>query len=247
MARFAASKIAVSALTALLAAAVLAIAAAGANAARASAAPPAGSAAATAAHHHARGAKRRHRARRHRGGPSFSGGLTVGSGRAVTAPQVPAGPCPNANLEPSAGNLAPIKQATLCLINKERVGRGLVALADNAKLDAAAAHHNNDMIAKNYFEHVAPGGETPEQRIRAAGYIPASAGFEIGENIATGSTGLDTPAQIVAAWMDSAGHRANILDPHYLETGLAVTDAIPAQVGDGRVGATYTQDFGVIT
>src|SRR5258708_1277936 len=120
MARLAAPKIAVSALTALLAAAVFAIAAGGAHAAA-----PGASAAAHTSHHGARGASRRHRARRHRGGPSFSGGLTVGSGRAVTAPQVPAGPCPNADLEPSAGDLAQIKQATLCLINKERVARGL--------------------------------------------------------------------------------------------------------------------------
>jgi uncharacterized protein YkwD len=243
MARLAAPKIAVSALTTLLAAAVLAIAAGGAQAAA-----PAAYAAAPASHHHARGASRRHRARRHHGGgPHFSGGLTGGSGRAVTAPQVPAGPCPNANLEPSAGDLAQIKQATLCLINKERVSRGLVALADNAKLDAAASHHTNDMIANNYFEHVSPSGETPEQRIRATGYIPANAGFAIGENIATGSTGLDTPGQIVAAWMNSAGHRANILDANYRETGLAVADAIPAQIGGGRIGGTYTQDFGAIT
>jgi uncharacterized protein YkwD len=242
MARFAAPKIAVSALAALLAGAVLLIAAGGAHAAA-----PAAYASAHASHHHARGAGRRHRARRHRGGIQFSGGLTTGSGRAVNPPQVPAGPCPNANLEPSAADLAQIKQATLCLVNKERVARGLAALADNAKLDAAAAHHTNDMIAHDYFEHVSPGGETPEQRIRATGYIPARAGFEIGENIATGSTGLDTPAQIVAAWMNSAGHRANILDPNYQETGLAVTDAIPAQFGGGRPGGTYTQDFGVIS
>jgi uncharacterized protein YkwD len=245
MARFAEPKIAVSALTALLAAAVLLIAAGGARAAAPTAYATAHASAAHAAHHHARGAGRRHR--RHRGGIQFSGGLTTGSGRAVTPPPVLAGPCPNANLEPNAGDLAQIKQATLCLINKERVARGLAALADNAKLDAAAAHHTNDMIAHNYFEHVSPGGETPEQRIRATGYIPARAGFEIGENIATGSTGLDTPAQIVAAWMNSAGHRANILNPNYQETGLAVTPAIPAQFGGGRPGGTYTQDFGVIT
>jgi uncharacterized protein YkwD len=205
-------------------------------------------------HHARKHHARKHHARRHgtrsargrRGGIHFSGGLTVSSGRTVVAPQVPAGPCPNADLEPSAGDLAQINQATLCLINKERVARGLGALAENAKLDAAAAHHTNDMIANDYFDHTSPSGETMEQRIRAAGYIPTSAGYEIGENIALGTSGLDTPAQIVAAWMNSAGHRANILDPNYLETGLAATAAVPAQFGGGQPGGTYTQNFGVI-
>jgi uncharacterized protein YkwD len=160
---------------------------------------------------------------------------------------VPAGPCANANLEPSAGNLAQINQATLCLVNKERGSHGLAALAENAKLDAAAAHHTNDMIARNYFDHTSPGGETFDQRIRATGYIPGGVGFAIGENIAAGTSGLDTPAQIVASWMNSPGHRANILDADYRETGVAATAAVPAEFGGGEPGATYTQDFGAIT
>lgn len=238
MALLATPRIALGALTAMFVAAILAIGAAGAPAA--TSARPSAPTSHTARHIHSRGASRRHHRRPGSPGPG-------GGGRAVTPPQVPAGPCPNANLEPSAGNLAQIDQATLCLVNKERVSRGLVALAENAKLDAAAAHHTSDMIARNYFDHVSPGGETPEQRVRAVGYIPAHAGFAIGENIATASTGLDTPAQIVAAWMKSAGHRANILDRNFRETGMAVDDAMPAQVGDGLAGATYTQDFGLIT
>ena len=197
-------------------------------------------------HRHSANLRGRHRHRKHGRGIHFSGGLTVSKGRQVPAPPVPTGPCPNADLEPNAGDLAQINQATLCLINKQRVARGLAALAENPKLDAAAAHHTNDMIAGDYFDHVSPSGETPLQRIRAAGYIPAGAGFEIGENIAAGTSGLDTPASIVTAWMNSPGHRANILDPNYEETGLAAINAVPAQFGGGQPGGTYTQDFGVV-
>jgi uncharacterized protein YkwD len=264
MARTAGRKLALSTLAAMLAAVALTLAAGGAQAAA-----PTARAAAYGAQHRAHGARRRHhgrhharhharhtrrrhhasptRRRHHHGGPHFSGGLTVSTGRTVAAPQVPAGPCPNANLEPSAADLAQINQATLCLVNKERVARGLAALAENAKLDAAAAHHSNDMIARNYFDHTAPGGETFDQRIRATGYIPGHAGFALGENIAAGTRGLDTPAQIVASWMNSPEHRANILDPDYQETGVAATAAVPAQFAGGQPGATYTQDFGAIT
>ena len=257
MARTAARRIAASTLATMLAAvAALTIAAGGAQAAT-----PVADAAAHRSPHHARGArrgqhKRRHHRHgqstrgarhRHRGGIDFSGGQTLSSGRAVAAPQVPAGPCPNADLEPNAGDLAQINQATLCLINKERVTRGLAALAENARLDAAAAHHTNDMIQNDYFDHISPTGETPEQRIRATGYIPGGAGFEIGENIAAGTTGLDTPAEIVKAWMNSPGHRANILDGNYTETGLAATNALPPQFAGGQPGGTYTQNCGVIS
>jgi uncharacterized protein YkwD len=201
------------------------------------------------AHRHGHGARHRRRRRhRHRNlGPKITGSLTLSSGRTIAAPPVPAGPCPNADLEPSSGNLAQIDQATLCLINKQRIANGLAALAENAKLDAAAASHNNDMLANDYFDHVSPSGSTPLDRTRAVGYILAGAGYEIGENIATGSTGLDTPSEIVNEWMNSPGHRANILDADYTETGVAAAAAMPASAGGGLAGATYTQDFGVIS
>ena len=106
------------------------------------------------------------------------------------------------------------------------------------------------MAVDDYFEHFGgsgPGGETPLARIRAAGYISSSrVGFEVGENIAWGTGSLATPRAIVAAWMASPGHRANILDPHYRETGIGVSAHPPASLAHGQSGAIYTQDFGVI-
>jgi uncharacterized protein YkwD len=83
--------------------------------------------------------------------------------------------------------------------------------------------------------------------MRDAGYISSSrVGYEVGENIAWGTLGLATPRAIVAAWMASPGHRANILDRHYRETGIGVSPHPPTSLANGQPGAIYTQDFGVI-
>jgi uncharacterized protein YkwD len=71
-------------------------------------------------------------------------------------------------------------------------------------------------------------------------------GYVIGENIAWGTLGLATPKAIVEAWMASPGHRANILDASYRDTGIGVVAAVPDSMGEGQDGAIYTQDFGVI-
>jgi uncharacterized protein YkwD len=104
------------------------------------------------------------------------------------------------------------------------------------------------MAAEGYFEHQSPDGSTPLSRMRAAGYISSSrVGYEVGENIAWGTQNLASPREIVAAWMASPGHRANILDPHFRDTGIGVSPHAPAGRDGGQAGGVYTQDFGVIT
>ena len=135
----------------------------------------------------------------------------------------------------------------LCLINQEREHHGEGALATNAKLTRAAQAHSRDMANEDYFSHVAPNGETPLQRMRASGYLPNSQdGYVVGENIAWGTMWLATPQSIVSAWMASPGHRANILDGAYRETGVGVEPRPPASLAEGQPGALYTQDFGMI-
>lgn len=103
------------------------------------------------------------------------------------------------------------------------------------------------MSRGDYFEHFGPDGQSPLSRMRAAGYISSpSVGFEVGENIAWGTRALATPRAIVAAWMASPEHRANILDRTYRETGIGVSPRPPAALSEGEPGAVYTQDFGVI-
>lgn len=140
-----------------------------------------------------------------------------------------------------------MRAATLCLVNRERAGRGEQPLRYNGRLEAAAQGHSESMAAGGYFDHVGPGGQTPLQRMRDTGYVYSSnVGFYIGENIAWGTGSLSTPRSIVAGWMASSGHRANILDTHFRDGGIGVAARAPASVAHGAAGGVYTQDFGVI-
>ncbi len=155
--------------------------------------------------------------------------------------------CANTRLRPSPTNTALIRAGTLCLINRERLAHGERALRPNRRLRRAAQAHSVSMAFGDYFEHDGPSGQTPLARLRDAGYISSSrVGYEVGENIAWGTLYLATPHSIVAAWMASPGHRANILDARYRETGIGISPHPPASLAHGQPGAIYTQDFGVI-
>jgi uncharacterized protein YkwD len=155
--------------------------------------------------------------------------------------------CREADLRPTEQDLDRIRAATLCLINRERVGRGESPLTPDARLAQTAQAHTEDMAFGDYFEHVGPRGDTPLSRLRAAGYIYSSrVGYEVGENIAWGTLWLATPRSIVAAWMASPDHRANILDARFRDTAIGVSPHPLSSLARGQAGAMYTQDFGVI-
>jgi uncharacterized protein YkwD len=155
--------------------------------------------------------------------------------------------CPGANLTPKHDNIATVVAATLCLINDERARFGEPALIEDARLTGAAAGHSQDMDARHYFEHVSPGGQTLLMRIRASGFIPnGNVGYTLGENIAWGTLWLGTPRTIVKAWMESPGHRANILNRSYRYTGIGIDPDLPRSMSGGQAGGMYTQDFGTI-
>jgi uncharacterized protein YkwD len=155
--------------------------------------------------------------------------------------------CANTTLAPEPGDMDAVREATLCLINRERVTRGERALRLDSKLVQAAQGHSESMATDDYFAHDGPDGSTPLSRMRAAGYIYSSrVGYEVGENIAWGTLGLATPKAIVESWMSSPGHRANILDANYRDTGIGVTPHVPTTRAEDQSGAIYTQDFGVI-
>ncbi len=155
-------------------------------------------------------------------------------------------PCANAYVVPSASNLAAVSTATLCLINQKRAAYGLAALKRSSALTTAAGAHSRDMVAADYFSHNSPSGSDPLSRIRAAGYLQPGHGYTLGENIAAATGSLATPAAIVSSWMNSAGHRANILSSAFRDTGIGVTAPAPALLGSGP-GGTYTEDFGTIS
>jgi uncharacterized protein YkwD len=187
--------------------------------------------------HHRRHRKHhRHHARKHR----RAGALRSSATRASFD-------CTNTNLIPTSEDLDAIRSATICLVNRERSLHGERPLQVNGRLMRAAQGHSENMAAEDYFSHYGPSGDTPTSRMRAAGYIYSSnVGYEIGENIAWGTLGLSTPKAIVEAWMRSPGHRENILDAHYRDTGMGVVASLPRSFGNGQPGAIYTQDFGVL-
>lgn len=155
----------------------------------------------------------------------------------------PPSPCGAVDVLPSPSNLELAGMATLCLVNRERTTRGLPALASNAILTQAALAHSRDMVHLGYFEHDTPDGRSVGDRLRAAGYARRNASG--GENIAWGAGKEGTPAAIVAAWMASPGHRADILRPAFREIGVGIAIGAPLEAV-GKPAATYTTDFGGI-
>jgi uncharacterized protein YkwD len=155
--------------------------------------------------------------------------------------------CADAGLTPDRWDIPAIRAAVLCLVNRERAAHGERALQGNGQLEQAAQRHSESMALDGYFEHVGPSGDTPLDRMRAAGYIYSSRiGYEVGENIAWGSGSLATPRAIVTAWMASPEHRANILDTRFRDSAIGVAPRLPASIGHGQPGGIYTQDFGVL-
>lgn len=153
--------------------------------------------------------------------------------------------CPGADLRPTATDLASIRAATLCLVNRERATEGERPLAPSVRLQQAAQGHTEGMSLGDYFKHVGPRGETPMSRMRAAGYVSSSrVDYVVGENIGWGTLWEATPRAIVAAWMASPGHRANILDARFQESAVGVSPQLPLSLSGGEAGAIYTQDFG---
>ena len=104
-------------------------------------------------------------------------------------------------------------------LQREKNG-GLAALPENTLLDQIASERLSDMVTNQYFAHVSPTGSSAETVAQADGYNYIA----LGENLALGNFPGDTG--VVAAWMASPGHRANILNTHYTEIGVAAEQAV---------------------
>ena len=106
-----------------------------------------------------------------------------------------------------------VQQQILSLVNIERRKANLQPLTLNNQLGQAAQNHTNDMVSKSYFSHTSPSGGTMASRVNATGYRYSA----IGENIAAGKS---TANATMTQWMNSPGHRANILNPKFRELGV---------------------------
>jgi uncharacterized protein YkwD len=160
---------------------------------------------------------------------------------AVASPASAATVCASADGPTANSSTVALANGALCLVNQERSSRGLRPLKSNRHLSKAAGAHARDMVARGYFSHYSMNGASFVDRIRKAGYVPARALPSLGEDLAWGSGTLGTPREIVQSWMESPGHRANILSRKFREAGMGVAYGDP---GVGEDGVIYALDFG---
>ncbi|MET9929722.1 MULTISPECIES: CAP domain-containing protein [unclassified Streptomyces] len=141
---------------------------------------------------------------------------------AVKAPVRKAAPASTANRNDAA------EAEVLRLVNAERATVGCTPVTADARLASLAGAFSADMAARGFFDHTDPDGNTPWARAQKAGVSTLA-----GENIARGQTDA---AAVMESWMNSDGHRANILNCDFKTMGVGV------YFGDG--GPWWTQDFG---
>ena len=117
-------------------------------------------------------------------------------------------------------------------VNAERVKAKLAKLKDDDKLSAIARAHSEDMARRHFFSHVNPNGEDPTARGRRAGYecrkiLGDRIRVGLAENLfeASGTARENIERMSVAGWMNSPGHRANILETNYTKSGVGVAVA----------------------
>jgi uncharacterized protein YkwD len=140
---------------------------------------------------------------------------------------------PASAVEPPVGCPGAFEWAVVDRVNVERVSRGLNPLEMDVRLMEAAQLHSLDMATNNFHSHTGSDGSDPGDRIEDAGYLGWT-GW--GENVAAG---YSTPDSVVDAWMNSPGHRSNILGASYDHIGVGY------RYGAATTYSHYwTQDFG---
>ena len=128
---------------------------------------------------------------------------------------------PGSKTVPAENQYTLTRAGVIADTNKERQENGgLPPLAENATLDRIAVLRLQDMFAKQYFAHVSPVGSSAMTVASSVGYQYIT----LGENLALGNFNGDQG--VVTAWMDSPGHRANILNAHYTQIGVAVKEGV---------------------
>lgn len=132
-------------------------------------------------------------------------------------------------LIPDTNSLSGYEQQVITLVNKERSSRGLGTLSYDSKLGYVARLKSQDMVNKKYFSHNSPTYGSPFEMMETYGLSFSAAG----ENIAYGQSSAQ---EVMNSWMNSAGHRANILSSAYTHIGVGV-----AKASNGTL--YWTQEF----
>ncbi|MFF9577286.1 CAP domain-containing protein [Streptomyces rubiginosohelvolus] len=147
--------------------------------------------------------------------------------KAPAPPKTSAAPPPSKKPSPSPTD-ASARSEVLALVNQERAKVGCSPLSTSAPLTSLAQNFSEDMAARGFFDHTDPDGDTPWDRAAQAGVQGLAA-----ENIARGQA--DAQA-VMEGWMNSEGHRANILNCDYKTIGIGVHE--------GSGGPWWVQNFG---
>ncbi|MBN1221578.1 MAG: hypothetical protein JXM69_21835 [Anaerolineae bacterium] len=121
------------------------------------------------------------------------------------------------------------EEQLIALINAERSRNGRSPLSINPLLMQAAEAHSQDMVNRNFFDHINPDGQDPGDRLDNVGYNYAWAGETIG-------AGYTTPQAMFNAWMNSSGHRDILMEKEFTEIGIGY-------VTGGYYGHYWTADL----
>lgn len=152
--------------------------------------------------------------------------------------------CPNAQAQPGTVPTRALGTATVCLVNRVRAARGLPRLRVNPHLNGFAASFTRTMVNRRFFAHDVPGGPSFSQRANASAYARSARRMTMGENLAWATAELATPAAIVEAWLQSPGHRDNVLRRQFREIGVGVLEAAPEAGWAASSPVTYVHAFG---
>jgi uncharacterized protein YkwD len=134
---------------------------------------------------------------------------------------------PAAALDTRIGRTEITRASVLEAMNAIRARHGLPPLRDDRRLDAAAEDRIRDMENGGYWSHISPDGRTPFAWLPIHGYLFTSAG----ENLASG---FETTEVLIASWMESQGHRDNILSTEFQDCGVAIIDGSTVGRASGR-------------
>jgi uncharacterized protein YkwD len=157
--------------------------------------------------------------------PTLLAALAVDTTAAASNPP----PCPPGAAHPAA---------IVCEINATRAAAGLAPVRSRPSLAEAAEVHSRDMVARRYFGHENPDGESPADRARRAGYMRNADSWRIGEVLAWSRGGTLTAAAAVQMWLGSPPHRRILLSPRYRDAGAGRVAGAP--LGDPAISPATT-------
>jgi len=175
----------------------------------------------------------------------LAGSLAVSTAGAQAASAKGPASCADAKLTPSSSHSAKLRTSTRCIVNAMRAQRGLRALTYHALLQTIAQRHCSYMLRRQVFTHQDAAGRGVARRAIANRYTARTRKFDVGEVLAFGANGGDTPIGIQDNWLRSTAHRALLFSRLFRDIGVGVSFGSPLPNPFARTSATYCVVVGV--